>query len=155
VRLCEARLGSNLQLAGIKHLNRLEQVLARQEWEEPDIREGLLLDEEGHVIEGTMSNLFAVKRGTLVTPDLTRCGVAGIMRTVVMEQAGHLGLDVSVKPLPLADVEQADELFLTNSLIGIWPVIGLENRTWSTGPVSRQLQKRLANMKTEGTAWQH
>ena len=155
VHLCTTRLGSNPQLAGIKHLNRLEQVLARQEWNEPDIREGLLLDTEGHVIEGTMSNLFAVKGAALVTPDLTRCGVAGIMRTVVMEQAGHLGLDVSVKPLTLVDVEQADELFLTNSLIGIWPVIGLNDRTWCAGPVTRQFQQRLVNLKAEGTAWQH
>ena len=50
---------------------------------------------------------------------------------------------------------QADEVFLTNSLIGVWPVIGLENRTWHPGAVTRQLQERLANLKTEGTAWQH
>lgn len=155
VRLCTTRLGSNPQLAGIKHLNRLEQVLARREWDDPDIREGLLLDAEGCVIEGTMSNLFAVQGSTLATPDLTRCGVAGIMRTVVMEQAAGLGLDVSVKTLSLADVEQADEVFLTNSLIGVWPVTGLGNRTWHTGAVTRQLQGRLANLKTEGTAWQH
>jgi 4-amino-4-deoxychorismate lyase len=154
VRLCTTRLGNNPQLAGIKHLNRLEQVLARREWDDPDIREGLLLDAADCVIEGTMSNLFVVQGSTLVTPDLTHCGVAGIMRTVVMEQAVGLGLDVSVRPLPLAEVEQADELFLTNSLIGVWPVIGLGNRTWATGAVTRQLQGRLANLKTEGTAWQ-
>jgi len=153
VRLCTLRLGSNPQLAGIKHLNRLEQVLARQEWTDPDIREGLLLDDESNVIEGTMSNLFAVNGGVLTTPDLSRCGVAGIMRTVVLEQADHLGLDVTVRPLPLAEMEQADELFLTNSLIGLWPVTGLGKRTWAVGAVTRQLQDRLANLKTEGTAW--
>jgi 4-amino-4-deoxychorismate lyase len=77
------------------------------------------------------------------------------MRTVVMEQAAGLGLDVSVQPLPLIEVEHADEVFLTNSLIGVWPVIGLGNRTWVTGAVTRQLQEQLANLKTEGTAWQH
>jgi len=154
VRLCTLRLGSNPRLAGIKHLNRLEQVLARQEWDDPDIREGLLLDGNGCVIEGTMSNLFVVKGESLVTPDLARCGVAGVMRTVVMELAGSLGLDVSVGELQPADVEQADELFLTNSLIGVWPVSGLGKRTWRTGRVTRQLQERLANLKTEGTAWQ-
>lgn len=155
VRLCSTRLGSNPLLAGIKHLNRLEQVLARQEWDDPDIHEGLLCDTEDCVIEGTMSNLFVVKGSALVTPDLTRCGVAGIMRTVVMEQAASLALEVSVKPLPLAAVQQADEVFLTNSLIGIWPVIGLDNRTWHRGPVTRQLQERLENLTTEGTTWQH
>jgi 4-amino-4-deoxychorismate lyase len=155
VRLCTTRLGSNPQLAGIKHLNRLEQVLARQEWNDPDIREGLLLDAEGFMIEGTMSNLFTVTGKSLATPDLTGCGVAGIMRTVVLEQAASLGLDVTVKPLPLAAVQQADEVFLTNSLIGIWPMIELENRAWNPGPVTRQMQECLANLKTEGTMWQH
>jgi 4-amino-4-deoxychorismate lyase len=154
VRLCATRLGSNPQLAGIKHLNRLEQVLARREWNDPEICEGLLLDAEDFVIEGTMSNLFAVQGSTLVTPDLTRSGVAGIMRTVVMELAAGLGLDISVQPLSLAELEQADEVFLTNSLIGVWPVIGLENRSWHTGALTRQLQGRLASLKTEGTAWQ-
>jgi len=155
VRLCTTRLGRNPQLAGIKHLNRLEQVLARREWDDPGIREGLLLDEAGNVIEGTMSNLFAVNGETLVTPDLTRCGVAGIMRTVVLEQADGLGFDVSVRPLQRADVEQSDELFLTNSLIGIWPVISLDKRTWNVGPVTRQLQGCLESLKTEGTAWRN
>jgi len=154
VRLCTTRLGSNPQLAGIKHLNRLEQVLAQQEWDDPDIREGLLLDAEGFVIEGTMSNLFAVTGNTLATPDLTACGVAGIMRSVVLEQAASLGLEMAVKPLPLAEVQQADELLLTNSLIGIWPVIELDNSAWPPGPVTRQLQERLENLETEGTAWQ-
>jgi 4-amino-4-deoxychorismate lyase len=155
VRLCAMRLGSNPALAGIKHLNRLEQVLARQEWDDPDIREGLMLDGGGCVIEGTMSNLFVVRGGKLATPALGRCGVAGIMRTVVMELAGGTGLDVSVGELQLADVEQADELFLTNSLIGVWPISGLGDRTWPVGRVTRQLQERLSNLETEGTAWQH
>jgi 4-amino-4-deoxychorismate lyase len=77
------------------------------------------------------------------------------MRTVVMELAGSLGLAVSVNELQPADVEQADELFLTNSLIGVWPVIGLGNRMWRTGQVTRQLQERLSKLETEGTAWQH
>ena len=153
-RLCSTLLGSNPQLAGIKHLNRLEQVLARQEWRDPDINEGLLRDRDGHVIEGTMSNLFAVTGNTLVTPDLTACGVAGIMRSVVLEQAGRLGIATAVKPLPLAEVQQADELFLTNSLIGIWPVIELDNMAWQAGAVTRRLQECLANLETEGTAWQ-
>jgi 4-amino-4-deoxychorismate lyase len=77
------------------------------------------------------------------------------MRTVVMELAAGLGLDVSVQPLPLAGVERAEEVFLTNSLIGIWPVIELDNRMWRAGAMTRQLQERLASLKTEGTAWQH
>ncbi|UCC55759.1 MAG: aminodeoxychorismate lyase [Gammaproteobacteria bacterium] len=155
VCLCTMRLGSNPQLAGIKHLNRLEQVLARQEWDDPDIREGLMLDGGGCVIEGTMSNLFVVSGENLLTPNLGRCGVAGIMRTVMMELASSLGIAVSVCKLQPVDVEQADEVFLTNSLIGVWPVIGLGERAWSVGRVTRQLQERLSKLETEGTAWQH
>ncbi len=153
VRWCTLRLGSSPPLAGIKHLNRLEQVLARREWDDPGIPEGLLLDGEGHPVEGTMSNLFAVRNTTLLTPDLSQCGVAGIMRSVVMELARGLGLEVSVRPLSRADIRQADELFLTNSLIGIWPVAGLEQRTWSAWPVTLRLQECLTKLDSEGTAW--
>ena len=72
VRVCAARLGASPGLVGLKHLNRLEQVMARAEWDDPSIAEGLMLDAAGHVIEGTMSNLFAVIGGRLVTPDLTQ-----------------------------------------------------------------------------------
>jgi 4-amino-4-deoxychorismate lyase len=64
----------------MKHLNRLEQVLARAEWQD-DYAEGLMRDTKGLVIEGTMTNLFLVRDdGTLVTPDLSQSGVAGVMR---------------------------------------------------------------------------
>ena len=71
----------------MKHLNRLENVLARAEWSDPSIAEGLLLDEEGHVISGTMTNLFIVEGGSILTPALSRCGVAGVTRARVMEAA--------------------------------------------------------------------
>jgi 4-amino-4-deoxychorismate lyase len=97
VRLCRQRLGQNPALAGIKHLNRLEQVIARGEWDDPGIREGLLLDGDERLVEGTMSNLFLVRDRVLMTPELVRCGVAGILRTVVMEQAARVPMQVQVK----------------------------------------------------------
>jgi 4-amino-4-deoxychorismate lyase len=154
VRLCEQRLGWNPALAGIKHLNRLEQVLARQEWDDPDIREGLLCDRDGRLIEGTMSNLFVIKGQTLATPDLTRCGVAGIMRTVVMELADQVPVQARIKTLTLPDLEQADEVFLTNSVIGIWPVIEVDKQSCGKGPITRRLQDLLANLQSGGDAWQ-
>ena len=122
IRLCNNRLGSNPALAGLKHLNRLEQVLARSEWIDPEPAEGLMLDAQGLVIEGTMSNVFFVKNDTLCTPVLTQCGVAGIMRELVLELAEKLAINTYINDFTPADIFQADEVFLTNSLIGIWPV---------------------------------
>jgi 4-amino-4-deoxychorismate lyase len=153
VRLCRQRLGINPALAGIKHLNRLEQVLARQEWDDPDIHEGLLRDTTGNVIEGTMSNLFVVRDGRLMTPDLARCGVAGILRSVVLELAERLKLKVVLGDLPMTELERADELFLTNSVIGIWPVIRLGQSAYRKGPVTGKLQTQLADLNAEGEAW--
>ncbi|MBN3561261.1 aminodeoxychorismate lyase [Aliamphritea spongicola] len=148
VMLCETRLGLNPQLAGIKHLNRLEQVLARSEWQQPDISEGLVCDMEGYLVEGTMSNLFWTRNGELFTPDLTYCGIDGIIRQRLIERARELQIKVNIGRYQPADLLDADEVFLTNSVIGIWPVTecvstGLQQR-WQIGTLSRQLNQWLA-----------
>ncbi|HET9444661.1 MAG TPA: aminodeoxychorismate lyase, partial [Steroidobacteraceae bacterium] len=99
LRWCETRLGRNARLAGIKHLNRLEQVLARAEWEDETIVDGLMLDTEGELVSGTASNVFLVREGMLVTPDLRFCGVLGVMRAEVLRAARELGIAVSEEPL--------------------------------------------------------
>jgi 4-amino-4-deoxychorismate lyase len=138
-RLCKSRLASNPTLAGLKHLNRLEQVLARAEWADPDIHEGFMLDRDGKVVEGTMSNLFLVRRTSLITPDLDQCGVEGIIRTVVLEIAREKGIEIVVKSIDVCDLQHADEIFVTNSIIGIWPVIGFEGGSHDIGPITRNL----------------
>ncbi len=122
IRVCEFRLGWNPGLSGIKHLNRLEQVIARNEWQESEIFEGLVLDIEDNLIEATMSNVFLLQDNHLLTPDLSRCGIAGVVRDVIINYARELGFDVAVKDLSIDDVYQCDEIFLTNSLIGVCPV---------------------------------
>jgi 4-amino-4-deoxychorismate lyase len=144
VRVCDTRLGGNPALAGIKHLNRLEQVLARSEWDDPDIAEGLMLDEGGWVVEGTMSNLFMVSRGRLLTPSLERSGIAGVMRRLILAQAAALGLPAAEASLGLDDLQAADEIFLSNSVIGIWPVRELAGRVFKVGPVAGRLTQALA-----------
>lgn len=144
VRWCEARLALNPALAGVKHLNRLEQVLARAEWNDPGIAEGLVLDTGGRVVEATAANLLLVERGRLVTPDLTSCGVAGVMRAVVMESARRDGLEVLCETVHPDRVAGADELFLTNSLIGVLPVGRLGTGSFPVGPVTRRLMERLS-----------
>jgi 4-amino-4-deoxychorismate lyase len=147
VRLCQTRLGSNPALAGIKHLNRLEQVLARAEWTDATIAEGLMRDNNNNIVEGTMSNLFCVQAGedgpVLKTPLLEQCGVKGITRGRIMEAASATGIAVQETPLSVDELYQAQELFLCNTLIGIWPVRQLEEHCFEVGPVTQQLSHAL------------
>jgi 4-amino-4-deoxychorismate lyase len=143
VRVCDLRLARQPALAGIKHLNRLEQVLARREWTDDTWQEGVLCDAGGRVIEGIASNLFLVQGGRLVTPDLSDCGVAGIVRGRLLAIAGQAGFAAEVRPVPLEELHGADEIFLTNSLIGIWPVTRLEGRRLAVGPATRRLMDLL------------
>jgi 4-amino-4-deoxychorismate lyase len=121
--VCRTRLAPQPALAGIKHLNRLEQVLARQELSASGALEGIMLDVDGFAIEGTMSNLFAVRGDELLTPDLGRCGVEGVVRAEILERgAAAWSLRPVVRPCALEDFLSADEAFLTNSIIGVWPL---------------------------------
>jgi 4-amino-4-deoxychorismate lyase len=142
-RVCQTRLGINPALAGIKHLNRLEQVMARTEWNDSSIREGLMMDAHDNIIEGTMTNVFSVRDNELMTPNLSRCGVKGVMREHVTEMATNEGHVVREIDLTLDDLYQSDELFVCNSLIGIWPVKQLETQCFTIGPISQHLQKVL------------
>jgi 4-amino-4-deoxychorismate lyase len=146
IRVCQIRLGINPALAGVKHMNRLEQILARSEWDDEECREGLLLDTEGYVTEGTMSNLLIVKDGILLTPKLDRCGVAGIMRDVVMERASDRGILVKEARLSLSNLGEADEIFLTNCVIGIWPVCRCDDRRYSVGPLALAMIHELETL---------
>jgi 4-amino-4-deoxychorismate lyase len=143
VRVCALRLGENPALAGIKHLCRLEQVLAQLELRDYDVQQGLLLDSGGRVISGTSSNVFAVRSGELSTPALTRCGVKGVMRRVVLEMAAEMGLRVREGDLTLTELQQADELFMTNALFGIWPVAQLDAQSFRAGVTTRELLAQL------------
>ena len=149
VRLCQQRLGINPSLAGIKHLNRLEQVLARSEWDNGDIHEGLMLDIKNRLIEGTMSNLFLVCDGQLMTAPLIDNGIAGIIRETVIKLATRLDIPVMETDLAISDLEKADEVFLTNSIIEIWPVTRLIEPAWGWyhGELTRRLQSALKHAK--------
>lgn len=137
---CSTRLAEQPRLAGLKHLNRLEQVLARAEWQDATYAEGLVLDHSGRLIEGVFSNLFLVIEGTLCTPDLSRCGVAGVMRAELLAHVAERGLAAKVLDLSPEHLGRATEVFVCNSVYGIWPVIGAGELSWSVGPVTRKLQ---------------
>lgn len=143
VRWCATPLGRNRRLAGIKHLNRLEQVLAQMEWNDPAVAEGLMLDTEGEVVCGTSSNVFVVRDGVLATPDLRFCGVAGVMRGKVLEAAAQLGIATSEEPLWPHDIETASEMFLTNAVRGLRSVRALDSMHWDSDVVARKLRAAL------------
>ncbi|MCW3150273.1 aminodeoxychorismate lyase [Stutzerimonas stutzeri] len=146
---CATRLAEQPLLAGIKHLNRLEQVLARAEWHDPAYAEGLLRDCTGRVIEGVFSNLFVVRDGALLTASLHRCGVAGVMRAEIIDQARQLGIVTAVRDLAYDELLAADEVFLCNSVYGIWPVTALAEHAWPVGALTRKLQAVVADLSRE------
>ncbi len=143
VHMCRVRLAAQPALAGIKHLNRLENVLARSEWNDPEIAEGLLCDADGNVICGTMTNLFLVKDGALLTPDLARCGVAGVQRERVLELAQANKIPTRIASVSIDELLAAAELFLVNSVIGVWPIAALDRKTWSAGQMTALIRRWL------------
>jgi 4-amino-4-deoxychorismate lyase len=143
VRLCSTPLGINPCLAGIKHMNRLEQILARSEWGDSDYAEGLMFDQDDQLVEGTMSNVFLVRDGRLLTPVLDRCGIQGVMRSILIEAARGLGFEVYECRLTAKELERADEVFLSNSVIGLWPVRRVEGRAYEIGSITRRMREWL------------
>ena len=139
--MCRLRLSAQPALAGVKHLNRLENVLARAEWSDAAIAEGLMCDANDNVICGTMSNLFLLKDAQLVTPELTHCGVSGVMRDVVIELARSHSIDTRITAVSMDELLAADEVFVVNSVIGLWPVAALDRKIWSKGATTTRFQQ--------------
>lgn len=139
------RLAQQPRLAGLKHSNRLEQVLLRQELaEQPDCQEALVLDTQDQVIEGVFSNLFCFRDGQWLTPELSQSGVAGVLREFLLAHWQAQGIPVSVCSLRREDLLHAEEICLGNSLNGLWPVCHWAGRSWQIGAQTRQSQHDLA-----------
>jgi 4-amino-4-deoxychorismate lyase len=143
LRVATLRLGENPALAGLKHLNRLENVLAAGESGHESCFESLLLDAAGNLICGTMSNVFAVKHGRLVTPVVDRCGVAGVMRGIVMRECGALAIGMEQRPLPLSEFLAADEAFVTNVRIGVVPVRNVGEHSFPMNETTLRLARHI------------
>jgi 4-amino-4-deoxychorismate lyase len=137
VRLCRTPMSANAHLAGLKTLNRLDSVLARAEWRNARVWEGLMSDPDGNWVCGTMSNLFVRRGALLTTPLLDRCGVAGVMRRWVMENAAGVGLRVEQRRIRSEDLMWAEEIFMSNAVVGIRSVSALERTPAGTVRISR------------------
>lgn len=146
VHVCDMRLATQPRLAGIKHLNRLEQVMARAQWPE-DSQEGLMLDYQGNLVEGTMSNVFVIRNDTLFTPPLDQCGVAGVMRSVILDLAADRAVQTVLEPLRIDAFDGTESLFVCNSLIGIWPVAAIAGKgAFKIDSLTRKLQQALTSL---------
>ena len=134
---CSTRLPVQPEVAGLKLLDRSLQERARREWSSDEIAEGLMLDADGRLVSGTMTNVFAVIDGSLCTPAISRCGVAGVMRAELLEAWQRSAQSITVRDIDPAELHTASEIFLSNALIGVWPVRALDGRTFNVGPAAR------------------
>jgi 4-amino-4-deoxychorismate lyase len=143
VGLSTIRLGENPALAGLKHLNRLEQVLAQQALRNSGYDEVLMQSSSGAVICASSANVFLVDQTGLYTPDVALCGVAGVMRRLVLETAAAAGIGVRVRTVTLHDLSQAQEVFLTNVRLGLQPVGWLHGRQLRAAQMAWRLRELI------------
>ncbi len=141
--VCQQRLGDAPMLAGLKTLNRLEQVLLKNELAARSGVEGIVLNSRGFLVEGVSANLFWRRGKTVFTPDLAHCGIDGIMRRHVMGMLKQMSIELRVVEAPLESLWQAEEVWLTNTLMGIVPVNGIGDTQYPSPVLIRRLQERL------------
>jgi len=142
-RICQHRLIINPALVGIKHLNRLDQVLARNEWHNDDIQEGFMLDCDENITEGTCTNIFFKTNNEWITPADSNCAVAGVMRAAVINKASQTGLEIKQQNIKLSELAAVTECFVCNSIWGVVPVLSCDSYHFEISDELRQLQTEL------------
>jgi 4-amino-4-deoxychorismate lyase len=145
LHVCDTKLAAQPKLAGIKHLNRLENVIARMEWRDESIFDGLMMNDANQVIECTMSNIFVRFGKQLITPDLSKCGVAGITRQRILGLSSVLDLVVSTEEITLGQLLEADEMLICNSLYGAFQVTKIANITWPQQTLAEKIRNIVIN----------
>ena len=148
---CQSGYDSNPKLAGIKHCNRLEQVLARAGLKSD---EGIMLDENHNVISVTQGNIYAIHDNILTTPKLDKCGVEGTRRAVILDLAKLLGIKVKVDTLSIKELDQADEVFISNSIIGIQSISEIGDIGFGESPITKQIKDAFKEKKEDSNSWQ-
>jgi 4-amino-4-deoxychorismate lyase len=137
------RCADNAALGGIKHLSRLENVLALGKAQRADTFDALMTGADGNLVSGAMSNVFLVRAGRVLTPPVDRAGVAGVLRGVVLRECAALGIDAAVQALSLADLQAADEVFITNARIGVVPVRRVGEHQFRMDVITRRLASHI------------
>lgn len=146
LRVAASRLADHPALAGVKHLSRIENVMVAAESAAAGVFDALLLDSAGDVVSGAMINVFLVRGGQVLTPRLDRCGVAGVMRGVVLRECGALGIGAEEGSVSLDDVWSADEVFVTNARIGVVPVLRVGEHSFHMSTVARRLAAHIETL---------
>ena len=146
--VCKTRISSQPFLSQIKHLNRLEQIIARSEWQSKTISESIMLDFNDNVIEGTMSNIFGVKKNIFYTPNIKFSGIEGIMRGVILKLLKKNKKKYMIKKIMLKELLKFDEVFVCNSIFGIWPVIKISKKKFSFGEKTKEIINFLSYKMT-------
>ncbi len=139
LRFCKSPISTNSQLAGLKHLNRMDSVMARSEWEKDDFFDGVMLDDSENIVDGTMTNLFFIRNKILYTPLLRNSGINGIMRQVIIDKAKLFFDQVYEIEIKKNSISTFDEMFITNSLIKILPVRKLSSVKFKTSDYTKSL----------------
>ena len=143
--VCKTRISAQPFLSQIKHLNRLEQIIARSEWQNKSISESIMLDLNDNVIEGTMSNIFGIKKNIFYTPIIENSGVEGIMRGVILKLLKKNKKKYVIKKITLKEFLKFDEVFVCNSIFGIWPVIKVSKKKFSFGEKTKKIINLLSD----------
>ena len=141
---------SNPNLAGIKHCNRIEQILARATMQED---EAIMLDENKNIISVTQGNIFFIIGNRLLTPKLDRCGVIGSRRSLILELAKSIGLDVKEEEISMIQAKKADEVFISNSLIGIQSVSSIKGFHLSDSVMTRKIKAAFESVTLDANSW--
>lgn len=140
---CNTRLSHQPKLAGIKHLNRLENVLARNEWRDPRYFDGVMMDEASKVIECSSSNIFIRRNHQLLTPKLNLCGVAGVTRSLILSFGQALDMEILEADISWEDFIQADEVIVCNSLYGVFQVRQVNATNWPSQQLAQKCSALL------------
>ena len=143
--ICKTRISAQPFLSKIKHINRLEQIIARSEWQSRNIAESMMLDMNNNVIEGTMSNIFGIKKNIFYTPIIENSGVERIMRRVILKLLKKNKKKYIIKKITLKEVLKFDEVFVCNSIFGIWSVIKISKKKFSFGKKTKEIINLLSD----------
>jgi len=145
--VCKTRISKQPVLSQIKHLNKLEQIIARSEWQSKKISESIMLDFDENVIEGTMSNIFGVKKNIFYTPILKNSGIEGVMKGVVIKLLKRKKKKFKEKKIQLKELLKFEEVFICNSIFGIWPVVKILRKKFVIGDKTKEIINILSKIK--------
>jgi 4-amino-4-deoxychorismate lyase len=140
--VAQTRASTQPALAGLKHLNRLDSVLAAAEIATGDF-DALMFDVADRLVSGSSCNVFLARDGRLATPKLDSAGVCGVLRGVVLREAPKLGLIVQERAITWDDLATADELFVTNARVGVVPVTRVGEHAFRSFELARRLRGHI------------